>query len=284
MANSLAQSPPCCTHFWAPSHLIHTHPLPLSPAGAPEDLVNYFHFVAEEVRAGLAQLGFRSLDELIGRAGEAEGDQALFGAGWRWKDGAAADTVAADTVAPFNSTICTLSRPPSSLPSLLPFRAADVLKQREHSLAKTSGLDLSFLTTFAGETGVSTERLGQEVRGGPHLCTRGTSSRRPGWACAFVSVISPSPACPSIQPKLFVSLYRTSCMRCRLPPESTPPHSPQVHDNGPQLDDRILADADVQACIANGTTVSKVGLGAQGLKACRVSTTAGPTVHEGHVR
>ncbi|KAL4447262.1 hypothetical protein ABPG77_007295 [Micractinium sp. CCAP 211/92] len=104
--------------------------------GAPEDLVNYFHFVAEEVRAGLAQLGFRSLDELIGRA--------------------------------------------------------DVLKQREHSLAKTSGLDLSFLTTFAGETGVSTERLGQEV-----------------------------------------------------------------HDNGPQLDDRILADADVQACIANGTTVSK---------------------------
>ena len=27
--------------------------------GAPADLVNYFHFVAEEVRQGLAQLGFR---------------------------------------------------------------------------------------------------------------------------------------------------------------------------------------------------------------------------------
>ncbi len=27
--------------------------------GAPEDLVNYFHFVAEEVRAGLAEMGYR---------------------------------------------------------------------------------------------------------------------------------------------------------------------------------------------------------------------------------
>ena len=30
--------------------------------------MNYFHFVAEEVRAGLASLGLRSLDELVGRA------------------------------------------------------------------------------------------------------------------------------------------------------------------------------------------------------------------------
>ena len=98
----------------------------LPPAGAPEDLVNYFHFVAEEVRAGLASLGFRSLNDLIGRA--------------------------------------------------------DVLKQRSAALAKTSGLDLGFLTTYAGETGASKDRLAQEV-----------------------------------------------------------------HTNGPQLDDRILADADVQA-------------------------------------
>ena len=34
----------------------------------PGPQVNYFHFVAEEVRAGLASLGMRSLDELIGRA------------------------------------------------------------------------------------------------------------------------------------------------------------------------------------------------------------------------
>eukprot|EP00887_Chlorella_sp_A99_P001969 scaffold18.g1969.t1 len=102
--------------------------------GAPEDLVNYFAFVAEEVRAGLAALGFRSLNELIGRA--------------------------------------------------------DVLKQRSAPLPKTSGLDLSFLTTYAGETGTSASRLAQPT-----------------------------------------------------------------HDNGPQLDDRILADAD--AAIANQGTVCR---------------------------
>jgi len=36
--------------------------------GRPEYVVNYFRFVAEEVRAYMAQLGARSLDELIGRA------------------------------------------------------------------------------------------------------------------------------------------------------------------------------------------------------------------------
>lgn len=81
--------------------------------------------MAEEVRAGLAAAGFRSLNELIGRA--------------------------------------------------------DALKQRDTPLAKTTGLDLSFLTTYAGETASSASRLAQEV-----------------------------------------------------------------HDNGPQLDDRILADAEVQ--------------------------------------
>lgn len=36
--------------------------------GVPEDVVNYFTFVAEEVRAGLAALGMTSLDQLVGRA------------------------------------------------------------------------------------------------------------------------------------------------------------------------------------------------------------------------
>ncbi|CAI6000519.1 unnamed protein product [Closterium sp. NIES-64] len=35
--------------------------------GVPSDLVNYFVFVAEEVRVGLASLGMKSLDELVGR-------------------------------------------------------------------------------------------------------------------------------------------------------------------------------------------------------------------------
>lgn len=36
--------------------------------GVPSDVVNYFEFVSEEVRAGLAALGLRSLDDLIGHA------------------------------------------------------------------------------------------------------------------------------------------------------------------------------------------------------------------------
>ena len=36
--------------------------------GHPEHLVNYFFFVAEEVRELMAQLGFRTMDEMIGRS------------------------------------------------------------------------------------------------------------------------------------------------------------------------------------------------------------------------
>ena len=36
--------------------------------GIPENVVNFFFFVAEEVRSLLAKLGYRSLDEIIGRA------------------------------------------------------------------------------------------------------------------------------------------------------------------------------------------------------------------------
>ena len=36
--------------------------------GTPDDVVNFFQFVGEEVRAGLAELGMRSMDELIGRS------------------------------------------------------------------------------------------------------------------------------------------------------------------------------------------------------------------------
>jgi glutamate synthase (ferredoxin) len=36
--------------------------------GIPENVVNFFYFIAEEVRSILANLGYRSLDEVIGRA------------------------------------------------------------------------------------------------------------------------------------------------------------------------------------------------------------------------
>ena len=35
--------------------------------GEPEHVVNYFYFVAEELRAIMAQLGFRTVDEMVGR-------------------------------------------------------------------------------------------------------------------------------------------------------------------------------------------------------------------------
>jgi len=90
--------------------------------GAPADLVNFFHHVAEEVRQGLAALGLRSLDELVGRA--------------------------------------------------------DALRQRaDVRLGKTSGLDLSFLTTLAeapagapAKAMRSSERRAQATHGnGPQL-------------------------------------------------------------------------------------------------------------------
>lgn len=37
-------------------------------SGQPEHVVNYFFFVAEEVREIMAQLGIRRFDDLIGRA------------------------------------------------------------------------------------------------------------------------------------------------------------------------------------------------------------------------
>jgi glutamate synthase (NADPH/NADH) large chain/glutamate synthase (ferredoxin) len=46
-------------------------------AGTPEHVINYFHFVAEDVRRILASLGMRKLDELIGRADLLDRSKAL---------------------------------------------------------------------------------------------------------------------------------------------------------------------------------------------------------------
>ena len=37
-------------------------------SGTPGKVVNFFYFIAEEVRSLLAKLGYRSLDEIVGRA------------------------------------------------------------------------------------------------------------------------------------------------------------------------------------------------------------------------
>ena len=72
--------------------------------------MNFFAFVAQEVRIGLARLGMKSLDELVGRA--------------------------------------------------------DLLRQKSDlQLGKTTHLDMSFLTTYAGhEPGDSSHRRSAEVR------------------------------------------------------------------------------------------------------------------------
>merc|ERR1712176_1566305 len=73
--------------------------------GTPSDLVNFFLFIAEEVREELAAMGYKSLDEIIGRG--------------------------------------------------------DLLKGRDIALAKTNSFDPSFLTQYAGDSGLSSERIAQ---------------------------------------------------------------------------------------------------------------------------
>jgi len=46
-------------------------------AGLPEHVVRYFHFVAEETREIMAQLGFRRLDDMIGRMDRLERNRAI---------------------------------------------------------------------------------------------------------------------------------------------------------------------------------------------------------------
>jgi glutamate synthase (ferredoxin) len=80
--------------------------------GTPADVVRFFEFVAEEVRAELARLGLRSVDEVVGQA--------------------------------------------------------RLLKKRNVPLAKTEGLDLSFVTTYAGNT---EERSSDRIAQVRHLYT-----------------------------------------------------------------------------------------------------------------
>jgi glutamate synthase (ferredoxin) len=46
-------------------------------AGLPEHVVRFFHFVAEELREIMAKLGFRTIDEMIGRADRLEANRAI---------------------------------------------------------------------------------------------------------------------------------------------------------------------------------------------------------------
>lgn len=43
-------------------------------AGEPEHVINYFFMVAEEMREIMAQLGFKTVDDMVGRADMLEQD------------------------------------------------------------------------------------------------------------------------------------------------------------------------------------------------------------------
>jgi glutamate synthase domain-containing protein 2/glutamate synthase domain-containing protein 1/glutamate synthase domain-containing protein 3 len=45
--------------------------------GTPENVINFFFFIAEEVRQWMAKMGFRTMDEMIGRVDMLEGRQAI---------------------------------------------------------------------------------------------------------------------------------------------------------------------------------------------------------------
>lgn len=97
---------------------------------------------------------------------------------------------------------------------------ADLLRQRPIKLAKTDGLDLSFLTTFAGPSGKSSTRRTQEVHSnGPVLDDRiladpevmdAIKNEKVGIQAAF--------CCPCaflIFPKLNLVLKRSCPAACR---------------------------------------------------------------------
>src|SRR5690606_4393077 len=45
--------------------------------GTPEQVINFFFFVAEEVRELMAKMGFRKLDEMIGQVGRLDTRKAI---------------------------------------------------------------------------------------------------------------------------------------------------------------------------------------------------------------
>src|SRR4051794_32536964 len=45
--------------------------------GKPENVVNFFFYIAEEVRHWMARMGFRTMDEMIGRVDMLEGRSAI---------------------------------------------------------------------------------------------------------------------------------------------------------------------------------------------------------------
>lgn len=74
-------------------------------AGQPEHVVNYFFFVAEELREIMAKLGFRTVNEMIGRVDKLEVQKAV--AHWKAKGLDLAPLLMKPAVGPAIATYCT---------------------------------------------------------------------------------------------------------------------------------------------------------------------------------
>ena len=74
--------------------------------GDPEHVVNFFTYLATEVREYLAELGFRSLDEIVGRSDLLETNKAIL----HWKNqGLDFSRLLAQPDAPRNTAVAALT-------------------------------------------------------------------------------------------------------------------------------------------------------------------------------
>ncbi|HEY1187533.1 MAG TPA: glutamate synthase large subunit, partial [Gemmata sp.] len=170
-------------------------------AGAPEHVVNYLFFVAEEVRELLSEMGFRTLDEIVGRPDLL----AQHDLSWHWKaKHLDLSALLARPNVPFGSVIRCVERQPDILAEQLDWEVVRAAKEavehpRRLQLAmpitnrnRTTGTLLSyFVTARYGEAGLREDTIDLRFTGtagqsfGAFL-TRGITLRLRGEANDYV--------------------------------------------------------------------------------------------------
>ena len=112
--------------------------------GKPEFVQNFFHFIAQEVRELMAELGFRTLDEMIGRAECLDFERAtraLESEG----PGPVADPARARDAAPLMApAACAARRLQRRTPGLTPCSIAALIAQAQPALEHRVPVELSF--------------------------------------------------------------------------------------------------------------------------------------------
>ena len=131
-------------------------------AGKPEHVVNYFRFVAEEVREHLAALGLRSLDEAVGRTDLLEMNQAI--KHWKSQGLDYAKLLAIPAAGPGVATRCVTTQDhgiDNVLDRTLIAKAAPALERRENVVIELPirNSNRTFGTMLSGEVA---KRFGRE--------------------------------------------------------------------------------------------------------------------------